>query len=71
MYAHKGFPNRWRLNKYKQLAQESNFQIKKLTSLGEFDKNKIEIIHKKLSRELTPISIEELCWKGFWMHLEH
>jgi SAM-dependent methyltransferase len=71
MYSHKGFPNRWRLNKYKQLSKESNLKIKKFTPLGEFDKKRIEIIHEKLSPELTPLTIEDLCWKGFWVHLEH
>ena len=71
MYAHKGFPNRWRLTKYKELAAEYSLQVKNLVSLGEFDKSRIEKIHKKLSPELTPISLEELCWKGFWLRLEH
>jgi len=71
MYGHKSFPNRWRLTKYKQLAKESKLKIKKLNSLSEIDQKKIETIHKKLSRELTPISIEDLCLKGFWIHLEH
>lgn len=71
MYKHKGFPNRWRVNKYRELIDKSDLYLKNIYPTGQIEQEKVNIIYPKISEELNPISIEELSWKGFWMHLEH
>lgn len=69
MYNYKGYPNRWRIDKYKELAKSSNLCLKKLTPTGRISED--EITNLKLAREFAHISTEQLSWLGFWMILEH
>jgi hypothetical protein len=71
MYSHKGFPNRWRIDKYKELARSSNLHLRKLTPTGRIGQDEINIIYSKLAKEFMHISPEDLSWLGFWMILEH
>lgn len=71
MYSHKGFPNRWRIDKYKQLAECSKLHIKKLTPTSKLEPEQISAIYPSLAKEFRHISPSDLCWKGFWIVLEH
>ncbi len=71
MYSHKGFPNRWRIDKYKELAGNSKLSIKKISPTGRVGQEKINIISPKVAKEFRHISPDELSWLGFWMMLEH
>ncbi len=71
MYSHKGFPNRWRVNKYKELAENSNLHVKELIPTGRLDQKKLNTIYLKLAKEFRHISLKELSWQGFWIYLEH
>jgi len=71
MYNHKGFPNRWRVNKYKELAESSGLHIKKLTHTGQLDLQGLSVISRNASKEFEHIPLEELSWLGFWIYLEH
>lgn len=71
MYSHKGFPNRWRVNRYKEFAEKSKLHMKKLTPTGQLDRDKLDIVFSKLAGEFRDISADELSWLGFWMFLEH
>jgi len=70
MYCHKGFPNRWRVNKYKELAESSKLNIKKLIHTGQLDPKSLNIVSRNISNEFKDISPQDLSWLGFWLHLE-
>ena len=71
MYSHKGFPNRWRIDKYKELIEKSGLSCNKFVPLGKLEREKIEIIKPKLAKQFRHLSPEELSWLEFWMVLEH
>ena len=70
MYSHKGFPNRWRVDKYKEFAERSNLHVKHLSPTGRLEQNKIDIIYPKLAKPFSRTAPEDLSWTGFWMILE-
>lgn len=71
MYSHKGCPNRWRVDKYRELAERSKLHVKMLTPTGRLDRKKIDVIYPKVAKEFSHITPEELSWQGFWVYLEH
>lgn len=71
MYSHKGFPNRWRVNSYRELAESSDLYVKKLIPNGRLNSKKIDRIYNKVAKEFRHISPDELSWLGFWIHLTH
>lgn len=70
MYSHKGYPNRLRVNRYKELAEKSNLSIKELISIDRLNMEKIDLIYNKLDKEFRNVSPEELSCLGFWLVLE-
>ena len=70
MYNHKGFPNRWRVDKYKALAARAGLEIKKLRPTDQLSQEKVKSVYPKVAREFRDLSLEDLSWLGFWMTLE-
>jgi len=71
MYSHKGYPNRLRVNKYRELAEQAQLKIKHLSPTGQLDPQKVDLIYAKVADEFRQTSREELSWQGFWIYLEH
>ncbi len=71
MFSHKGFPNRWRIDKYKELVSKTGLRCKKLIPTGKLEDEKIKFIQPKLANSFRHLSINELSWLGFWIILEH
>lgn len=71
MYSHKGFPNRWRVDKYRDLAKHAHLNLKKLSPTNRLGTEEVNTIYAKLAKEFRHISPEDLSWQGFWMILEH
>lgn len=71
MYGYKGFPNRWRVNRYKELVEKSGLRFVKLIPTGTLEVEKLDLIRPKMARLFRPVPSEELSWLGFWMVLEH
>ncbi len=71
MFSHKGYPNRWRVDKYRELATSSDLHVKECTPTDQIDPKKLDIIYPKVAREFKHLSPEELSWLGFWLYLEH
>lgn len=69
MYSHKGFPNRWRVNTYRGLAEDEGLNIIKLEPIGFFELDSINEIKNDLSQDFVGTPLEELNWKGFWLQL--
>lgn len=70
MYSHKGFPNRRRVDKYRELAAQSCLKVKKLSPTTTVGMEALNTIYPKLAKEFRHISLEDLSWQGFWMILE-
>ena len=70
MYNHKGFPNRWRVDKYKALAARAGLEIKKLRPTDQLSQEKVQCVYPKVAHEFRDLSLEDLSWLGFWMTLE-
>lgn len=70
MFGNKGFPNRWRLNVYRDLAERSGLRIKKLEPTARLAGEKVSLIEPFLPPNLRGVSRDELSWMGFWMMLE-
>lgn len=71
MYSHKGFPNRWRVNKYVLAAKNAGLSIKHLAPNETLSLEKIDAILPYLAEDFRDVSKEELSWLSFWMVLEH
>ncbi len=70
MYSHKGFPNRWRVDKYKELVGKSGLRVRYLVPTGKLEINEITAIQPKLAQRFRGISGDELSWLGFWVLVE-
>ncbi len=71
MYSHKGFPNRWRIDKYKSLYQHHKLECVKFHPTQKLDIKKVEDIRQTLSPPFCHLPDEELSWLGFWMALKN
>ncbi len=71
MYSHKGFPNRWRIDKYRNAIRLAGLALSKLAPTGLVASEEIAIIRPGLDRKFRDIPPEELAWLGFWMVLDH
>lgn len=71
MYSHKGCPNRWRVNKYRELAEKVGLRLRALTPTGRLEADKVKRVYPEAARHFGDISPDEFSWLGFWMTLEH
>jgi SAM-dependent methyltransferase len=71
MYSHKGFPNRWRVDKYLELLEKHGLGIRKLSPTGKLEIDKIRMVEKQLAKPFRNIPSEELSWLGFWFVAQH
>jgi SAM-dependent methyltransferase len=71
MYSHKGFPNRWRIDKYVDLAKLSDLRMDRIVDTGKVSTGRIMKIRPWVARHLRSLSVDELSWLGFWMRLRH
>lgn len=69
MYSHKGFPNRWRIDRYQNLIQSHDLECTKFACTQKLDIHKAKEIRHKLASPFQKLSGEELSWLGFWMVL--
>ncbi len=70
MYSHKGFPNRWRVDKYREWLGKSGLHIRQLTPTGTLARHEIAIIQPTLAPQFRNIPGDELAWLGFWVLVE-
>lgn len=70
MNSHKGTPNRWRVDKYKEFVGRHGLRFKALAHTGQLEPEEINRIRPKLATAFRGIPTDELSWLGFWMVLE-
>lgn len=71
MYSHKGFPNRWRIDKYRESVQLAGLVASKLEPIGRVAPEDIAFIRPHVDRRFRALPPDELAWLGFWMVLAH
>lgn len=71
MNSHKGNPNRWRVDRYRELVEGNGLRFRSLEATGRLEPAQIELIRPNLAAPFRDVSTEELSWLGFWMVLEH
>jgi cyclopropane fatty-acyl-phospholipid synthase-like methyltransferase len=70
MYSQKGYPNRWRTDRYKEWADKCGLKVLKFESTGKLDSEKIKRIHPKLAKPFRGLNQDDISWLGFWMIME-
>jgi len=67
MYGHKGVPNRWRVDKYRQVITEQGFKMVALYPTALAEKTDMAAVRPYLAAPFRTISDEDLSWLGFWL----
>lgn len=67
MYGHKGMPNRWRINRYREALLENGLRTILLKPTILADQRDIEEVRPYLATPIRTISDEDLSWLGFWL----
>lgn len=67
MYAHKGMPNRWRVNRYRQALLENGLRTILLKPTVLADQRDIVEVRPYLAAPFRAVSDEDLSWLGFWL----
>jgi SAM-dependent methyltransferase len=70
MYSHKGFPNRWRVGRYRAWARAAGLLITTLEPTALIEASALQQVRSRIRSELClGSSEEELRWQGFWLKL--
>lgn len=69
MYAHKGVPNRWRVDRYREIISASGFQTLLLQPTQLANEPDMAEVRPHLAAPFRSISDADLAWLGFWMVL--
>lgn len=67
MYSHKGVPNRWRVNRYRELLHNLPLEILDLHPTVLFNDDDVCSIRGKLAPPFIHTNQEDLAWQGFWL----
>ena len=67
MYGHKGVPNRWRVDRYRQLVDAQGFRVVKLAVTTLAEPSDIAEVRPRLAAPFRTLSDEDLSWLGFWL----
>ncbi|HED39460.1 MAG TPA: methyltransferase domain-containing protein [Chromatiales bacterium] len=69
MYAHKGAPNRWRLNKYLEVIEMIPVDTILIEATELAAESDVDNIGPYLAKPFQEVSKEDLAWLGFWLVL--
>jgi SAM-dependent methyltransferase len=68
MYSGKGVPNRWRIDKYRDILSETGLVTTELKSTAAAAQRDIVSVRTKLASTFSGISDQDLSCLGFWLH---
>ena len=69
MYSEKGVPNRWRINKYREIIAQTILVSTKFEQLAKASDTDIKDVRQQLAPMFRELSDEDLSCLGFWVHL--
>ncbi|HYP67644.1 MAG TPA: methyltransferase domain-containing protein, partial [Thiobacillaceae bacterium] len=67
MYGYKGFPNRLRVDSYRNILDQLNLRIVKFKPTLLASQNDIRTIRPRLCSAFRTVSDTDLSWLGFWL----
>lgn len=67
MYGHKGVPNRWRVDRYRDVIRERGLDMILLEPTGHASETDVEEVRPYLAPPFRNLSDEDLSWLGFWL----
>ncbi len=67
MYSHKGVPNRWRVDRYRDVLARTRLKIRSMQPTATLDAAVIGEVRPRLARPFRTLSDDDLSWQGFWL----
>lgn len=67
MYSAKGVPNRWRVNRYREILERSGLHVERLEPTALASKRDVAEVRPRLAAAFRAVSDEDLSWLGFWL----
>jgi SAM-dependent methyltransferase len=67
MYSHKGVPNRWRVDRYREALGACGLKIERLSPTTRAALADIEQVRPHLAAPFRGLCDEDLAWLGFWL----
>lgn len=67
MHSHKGVPNRWRVNRYRDAMQRSGFETLLMQPTDVVEASIVNEVRPHLASPFKALSDADLCWLGFWL----
>lgn len=70
MYGAKGAPNRWRIDRYREVLTRTRLSVRLLEPRERAEKADIDHVRPYLARSFRDLPDEDLAWLGFWLVCE-
>lgn len=67
MYSHKGVPNRWRVDRYREAIAASGLAVETLEATAVADAAIVREVRPQLAAPFRDLSDADLSWLGFWL----
>ncbi len=67
MYSAKGVPNRWRVDRYREILAHGGLRVERLEPTALADGRDIAEVRPRLAASFRRVSDEDLSWLGFWL----
>ncbi len=67
MYSHKGVPNRWRVDRYREVLSQTRLKTRSMQPTAKLDQTVIGEVRPRLAMPFKQVSDDDLSWQGFWL----
>lgn len=67
MHSHKGVPNRWRVDRYRDAMRRSGFETLLLLPTDVVEASVVHEVRPHLASPFRSLSDDDLSWLGFWL----
>jgi hypothetical protein len=67
MYSHKGVPNRWRVDRYREILRELPVDVVKLEPTSLASPTDVDAVRGELAPPFRAATEDDLAWLGFWL----
>lgn len=67
MYSAKGVPNRWRVDRYRELLDRPGIEVQQIEATRRAEPAHVTAVRPRLAPEFRDTPDEDLAWLGFWV----
>lgn len=67
MFSHKGVPNRWRVDRYREIVARLPLVLLRLEPTARAEAQDVQSVRGRLAVPFRETSDEDLAWLGFWL----